>query len=79
MRCPRGRRPANRQPDAALSDRRFGRRLQVSAEPADFPVYEGTGDDDRLFWWRFPTGTKAIADDQEQQRIIRRRFGSGNA
>jgi len=51
---------------------------RVSVEPADFPVYEGTGDDDRAFWWRYPTGTKAITDDQEQQRIIRRRFGSGN-
>ena len=48
-------------------------------EPADFPVYEGTGDDDRLFWWRYPTGTKAIETVEDQQRIIRRRFGSGNA
>ena len=50
---------------------------RVSVEPADFPVYEGTGDDDRTFWWRYPTGTKAIGDDREQSRIIRRRFGSG--
>lgn len=49
----------------------------VSIEPADYPVYEGTGDDDRSFWWRNPTGTRAITDDQEQQRIIRRRFGGG--
>jgi len=50
---------------------------RVSVEPADFGVYEGTGDDDRTFWWRYPTGTKAITDEQEQQRIIRRRFGIG--
>jgi hypothetical protein len=48
---------------------------RVSIEPADFPVYEGTGEDDRTFWWRYPTGTKAISDEQEQGRIIRRRFG----
>lgn len=52
---------------------------RVSAEPADFPVYEGTGDDDRTFWWRYPTGTKAVTDEAEQRRIIRRRFGNGNA
>jgi hypothetical protein len=50
---------------------------RVSVEPADFPVYEGTGDDNRTFWWRYPTGTKAISDDQEQRRIIRRRFDVG--
>lgn len=38
-----------------------------------------TGDDDSAFWWRHPTGTEAVTDDREQQRIIRRRFGSGNA
>jgi hypothetical protein len=52
---------------------------RVSVEPADFPVYEGTGDDDRTFWWRFPTGTKAIGDAHEQRRIIRRRFSVGGA
>jgi type I restriction enzyme R subunit len=52
---------------------------RVSVEPADFPVYEGTGDDDRTFWWRYPTGTKAISDDEEQRRVIRRRFGVGGA
>jgi type I restriction enzyme, R subunit len=50
---------------------------RVSVEPADFPVYEGTGDDDRTFWWRYPTGTKAVTDEKEQQRIVRRRFGVG--
>ncbi len=52
---------------------------RVSVEPADFPVYEGTGDDDRTFWWRYPTGTQAVTDDREQQRMISRRFGNGNA
>ena len=51
---------------------------RLSAEPADFPVFEGTGDDDRTFWWRYPTGTKAITDELEQKRIIHRRFGNGN-
>lgn len=50
---------------------------RVSVEPADYPVYEGTGDDDRTFWWRYPTGTQAIADPVEEQRIIHRRFGNG--
>jgi type I restriction enzyme R subunit len=50
---------------------------RVSVEPADFPVYEGTGDDDRTFWWRYPAGTKAIGNDEEQRRIIHRRFGVG--
>lgn len=50
---------------------------RVSVEPADFPVFEGTGDDDRKFWWRYPTGTKAVTDDKDQKRIIRRRFGNG--
>lgn len=50
---------------------------RVSVEPADFPVYEGTGDDDRIFWWRYPTGTKAVTNDEDQKRIIRRRFGVG--
>ena len=50
---------------------------RVSIEPADFPVYEGTGDDDRTFWWRYPTGTRAIADSQDRQHIIRPRFGIG--
>ena len=44
---------------------------------ADFPVFAGTSDADRTFWWRYATGTKAIEDEQEQQRIIRRRFGGG--
>lgn len=52
---------------------------RVSVEPADFPVYEGTGHDDRTFWWRYPTGTKAVSDEQERQRIIRRRFGNGGS
>ena len=52
---------------------------RISVEPADFPVYEGTGDDDRTFWWRYPTGTKAIPDGPDQRRIIRRRFGTGSA
>ena len=52
---------------------------RVSIEPADFPVYEGTGDDDRIFWWRYPTGTKAVTDEKERQRIIRRSFGNGDA
>ncbi len=63
-------------------DDRLGRLMQVNPrdvwrgeathftpwllEPADFPVYEGTGDDDRTFWWRYPTGTKAIADEADQ-------------
>lgn len=50
---------------------------RVSVEPADFPVYEGTGDDDRTFWWRYPTGTRAVTAEHEQKRIIRRRFGNG--
>ncbi len=50
---------------------------RVSVEPADYPVYEGTGDDDRTFWWRYPTGTKAVTSEQDQQRIIHRRFGGG--
>src|SRR5262249_31464768 len=44
---------------------------RVSVEPADFPVYEGTGDDDRTFWWRYPTGTRTVNDEKEQQRIVR--------
>ncbi|MCX7620673.1 MAG: ATP-binding protein [Acidimicrobiales bacterium] len=52
---------------------------RVSVEPADFPVYEGTGEDDRTFWWRYPTGTRAVTDDEEQVRLLRRRFGIGNA
>lgn len=51
---------------------------RVSVEPADFPVFEGTGEDDRKFWWRYPTGTKAVDKEQELQRIIRRRFGNGS-
>jgi type I restriction enzyme R subunit len=51
---------------------------RISVEPADFPVFEGTGDDDRTFWWRYPTGTQAVTDDTEQKRILRRRFGNGN-
>jgi type I restriction enzyme, R subunit len=50
---------------------------RVSVEPADFPVYEGTGDDDRTLWWRYPTGTKGIKDAEEQRRVVRRRFGNG--
>ncbi|MCP4339429.1 MAG: ATP-binding protein, partial [Desulfobulbaceae bacterium] len=50
---------------------------RVSVEPADHPVYEGTGDDDRTFWWRYPTGTTAVTDETEQNHIIRRRFGVG--
>jgi hypothetical protein len=50
---------------------------RVSVEPADFPVFEGTGDDDRIFWWRYPTGTKPVTDENERRRIIRRRFGNG--
>jgi hypothetical protein len=52
---------------------------RVSVEPADFPVYEGTGDDDRTFWWRYPTGTKAVTDAGERERIVRRRFGHGGS
>lgn len=52
---------------------------RISIEPADFPVFEGTGDDDRTFWWRYPTGTMAVTDDTEQKRILRRRFGNGKA
>ncbi len=51
---------------------------RVSVEPADFPVYEGTGDDDRTLWWRYPTGTKAVTGADDQQGMIRRRFGNGN-
>lgn len=29
-------------------------------------------------WWRYPTGTKAVTDIQEQHRVIRRRFEIGN-
>lgn len=50
---------------------------RVSVEPADFPVYEGTGDDDRTFWWRYPTGTKAVTGEKDQRRIVHRRFGNG--
>jgi len=50
---------------------------RVSVEPADFPVYQGTGDDDRIFWWRYQHGTKAVTDEAEQLRILRRRFGDG--
>lgn len=52
---------------------------RVSIEPADFPVYEGTGDDDRKFWWRYPTGTKAVTDEEQAGRIVKRRFGNGSA
>lgn len=51
---------------------------RVSIEPADFPVFEGSGEDDRTFWWRYQTGTKAVTDETELQRIIRRRFGIGS-
>ena len=50
---------------------------RVSVEPADFPVYEGTGEDDRTLWWRYPAGTKAVTDGEEARRIVRRRFGVG--
>jgi type I restriction enzyme R subunit len=50
---------------------------RVNVEPADFPVFEGTGDDDRTFWWRYPTGTKAVTDEEALRRIVRRRFGNG--
>ncbi len=50
---------------------------RVSVEPADFPVYEGTDPDTATFWWRFPVGTKAVTDESERNRIIRRRFGNG--
>lgn len=46
---------------------------------ADFPVHEGTGDDDRIFWWCYPTGTKAVGDEFERRRIIRHRFSNDSA
>lgn len=52
---------------------------RVSIEPADVGVYEGTGDDDRTFWWRYPTCTKAVTDEREKRQIIRLRFGIGSA
>jgi hypothetical protein len=51
---------------------------RVSIDPADFRVWEGTGDDDRTLWWRYQPDTKATPDDRDQQRIIRRRFGFGD-
>lgn len=50
---------------------------RVSAEPADFEVHEDTDPDEATFWWRYPTGTKAIKDPVERDRIIGRRFGRG--
>ncbi len=44
---------------------------------ADFAVFEGSDDADRKFWWRYPTGTKEVTSVDDQQRIIRRRFGLG--
>ncbi len=49
---------------------------RVAVEFSDFPVFEGAGDDDRTFWMRYPTGTKAVTDVTEQQRIIAGRFGA---
>jgi len=47
---------------------------RVQVQPSGFPVYETRGDMD-TFWWRFPVGTSAIADENERARIINRRWG----
>ncbi len=51
--------------------------VRVSVEPADFPVEEGVDADQATFWWRYPTGTRAVNDPTEADRIVRRRFGIG--
>lgn len=48
-------------------------RIQVTA--CDFPVYEMKGEE-KTFWWRYPTGTTAIANELERDRIIATRWGS---
>ena len=50
---------------------------RVTVQPADHPVYEGTDPDNATFWWRYPTGTKAITDETDRARMIQRRFGHG--
>ncbi len=50
---------------------------RVAVAPSDFPVFVGTGEDDRAFYWRYPTGTKAVTDETERRRLIARRFGVG--
>ncbi len=51
--------------------------VRVAVAPSDFPVFAGTGDDDRTFYWRYPSGTKAVTDERERRRLIARRFGVG--
>ncbi len=46
---------------------------RVHVEPSGFPVHERKGDE-ATFWWRYPTGTVAIKDDTERERIISRRW-----
>ena len=46
---------------------------RVHVEPSDFPVYEAKGEE-AVFWWRYPTGTTAIKNDLERERIIARRW-----
>jgi hypothetical protein len=41
----------------------------------DFPVYDVKGEE-KVFWWRYPTGTTAIKNDLERDRIIATRWAS---
>lgn len=49
--------------------------VRVAVRPSEFAVFAGTGEDDRTFYWRYPTGTKAVTDEGERRRLIVRRFG----
>jgi type I restriction enzyme R subunit len=46
---------------------------RVNVSPSGFPVYDTKGNQ-RILWWRFPTGTMGISDDREQQQIVLRRW-----
>jgi len=46
---------------------------RVSIDPSDHPVLETKGDD-TYFWWRTPVSTDNVADPDERQRLIGRRW-----
>ena len=48
---------------------------RVHVEPSDFPVYDTKGEE-AVFWCRYQTGTTAIRNELDRDRIIARRWGS---
>ena len=48
---------------------------RVSIDPADHPIHERKGDQ-QILWLRTPGSTIAVADPQEQDRIIARRWST---